>query len=117
MSKNYVSILGKKSTILTEVDREKIIEALKTVQDPEILMNIYDLGFIYNIDIDKFGNIEIDMTLTAPGCPVADVLPVAAANAVSGAPNVGEVKIALVWDPPWSLDKASQEVKDLIEFF
>ncbi len=117
MSKNYVSVIGVKSQTQATVDNKKVIEALKTVQDPEILINIYDLGFIYDIVTDKFGNIEIDMTLTAPGCPVADVLPMAAANAVSGVKNVGEVKIALVWEPKWTIDKVSDEVKDTMEFF
>ncbi len=117
MSKNYVSVIGKTSNIKTNVDKDLVIEALKKVQDPEILMNIYELGFIYKIDIDEFGNVEIDMTLTAPGCPVADVLPMSAANSVSGVEGVGEVKVALVWDPPWSIDKASKDVKDLLEFF
>ncbi len=117
MTKNYISILGKASKVKSLVDRESVIAALKTVEDPELFINIYDLGFIYDIEIDDFGNIEVTMTLTAPGCPVADILPIAAANSVLGVAGVGEVKVALVWDPPWSLDKVSDEVKELIEFF
>ncbi len=117
MTKDYVSLVGKKSTTPTTIDKEAVISALKTVKDPEILINIYDLGFIYGIDIDNYGNIEITMTLTAPGCPVADVLPLAAANSVLAVENVGEVRVILVWDPAWTIDRVSEEIKDLIEYF
>ncbi len=121
MSKDYVSIVGKESNTRIDISqeelRENIVKILQTVIDPEIYINIYDLGFIYDILIDEMGNVELDMTLTAPGCPVADILPLAAANAVLGLKEVSYVKVALVWDPPWTIDKVSDDIKDLIEFF
>ena len=89
--------------------REPIIEALRKVHDPEIPVNIYDLGLIYRIDIAPNGAIHIDMTLTAPACPVAGMMPVMVKDAVGQVEGVGEVLVDLVWDPPWTQDKMSEE--------
>jgi FeS assembly SUF system protein len=89
--------------------REPIIAALRQVHDPEIPVNIYDLGLIYNIDIADNGDVDIDMTLTAPACPVAGMMPVMVKDAVQKVEGVGEIKVELVWDPPWSQDKMSEE--------
>ncbi|KAA6183424.1 SUF system Fe-S cluster assembly protein [Thiohalocapsa marina] len=89
--------------------REPIIAALRQVHDPEIPVNIYDLGLIYEIDIAGNGNVHIDMTLTAPACPVAGMMPVMVRDAVARVEGVGEVDVELVWDPPWSQEKMSEE--------
>ncbi len=91
--------------------REPIIAALRTVHDPEIPVNIYDLGLIYTIDIQHNGDVHIDMTLTAPACPVAGMMPVMVKDAVSTVVGVGEVHVDLVWDPPWSPATMSDEAK------
>jgi FeS assembly SUF system protein len=89
--------------------RQPIIDALRTVHDPEIPVNIYDLGLIYTIDIAQNADIHIDMTLTAPACPVAGMMPVMVKDAVQRVDGVGDVQVELVWDPPWSQDKMSEE--------
>ena len=89
--------------------REPIIEALRKVHDPEIPVNIYDLGLIYRIDIAANGAIHIDMTLTAPACPVAGMMPVMVKDAVGQVEGVGEIAVDLVWDPPWTQDRMSEE--------
>ncbi|ESQ15110.1 MAG TPA: SUF system Fe-S cluster assembly protein [Chromatiaceae bacterium] len=89
--------------------REPIIAALRQVHDPEIPVNIYDLGLIYTIDIADNGNVNIDMTLTAPACPVAGMMPVMVKDAVQKVEGVGEIKVELVWDPPWTQEKMSEE--------
>ncbi|WP_455212004.1 SUF system Fe-S cluster assembly protein [Kaarinaea lacus] len=93
---------------------DKIIEAVKTVYDPEIPVNIYDLGLIYNIDISDDNNVHIDMTLTAPACPVADILPGQVAAAVRQLDEVNDVKVELVFDPPWTMERMSEEAKLLL---
>jgi FeS assembly SUF system protein len=94
-----------------EALREPIIEALRRVHDPEIPVNIYDLGLIYRIDISERGDVAIDMTLTAPACPVAGMMPVMVKDAVAGVEGVGNVQVELVWDPPWSQANMSDEAK------
>lgn len=91
--------------------REPIIAALRLVYDPEIPVNIYDLGLIYSIDIADNGDISIEMTLTAPGCPVAGMMPVMVKNAVQHVEGVGEVTVELVWTPPWSQANMSDEAQ------
>ncbi len=91
--------------------RDRIIEALKTVRDPEIPVNIYDLGLIYDLDIDEAGKVAIRMTLTAPGCPVAGILPMQVEQAVRGVEGVSDVTVELVWDPPWTQDRISDEAR------
>lgn len=89
--------------------REPIIAALRTVHDPEIPVNIYDLGLIYRIGIAPNGDVAIDMTLTAPGCPVAGIMPIMVKNAAARVEGVGDVHVELVWDPPWSQSNMSEE--------
>lgn len=91
--------------------RADLIAALKTVYDPEIPVDIYELGLIYRIDVDDDRNIELDMTLTAPGCPVAGDMPGWVENAVSAIPGVGQVKVNLVFDPPWDMSRMSDEAR------
>jgi FeS assembly SUF system protein len=89
----------------------KIVEALKQVYDPEIPVNIYDLGLIYEIDINEEKEARIDMTLTAPNCPVVDMLLMDVESAVGGVEGVEKVKINLVFDPPWDKSMLSEEAK------
>lgn len=95
--------------------KEDIIEALKTVFDPEIPINIYDMGLIYNIVISEKGNVDIDMSLTAPGCPVAGILPQQAADVVALVEGVGKVTVTLVWEPAWSIEKMTEEGRAIME--
>jgi FeS assembly SUF system protein len=88
-----------------------IIGALRTVHDPEIPVNLYDLGLIYRIDVKDQGLVEIDMTLTAPGCPVASEMLGWVKTAVSGLEGVAEAKVNLVFDPPWDQSRRSDEAK------
>ncbi len=81
---------------------EAIVRAIRTCYDPEIPVNIYDLGLIYEIDIDKDSQVEVKMTLTSPACPVAGILPPEVEYKVSQVPGVKSSKVALVWDPPWT---------------
>jgi FeS assembly SUF system protein len=96
-------------------DREAVIDALRTVHDPEIPVNIYELGLIYGMEIDEAGNVEIDMTLTAPACPVAGEMPQWVADAVAAVESVGEVEVTMVWDPPWSPARMSDDAKMILD--
>ncbi len=88
-----------------------VIAAISTVYDPEIPVNIYELGLIYKIDIGVGGKVVIDMTLTAPACPVADILPVEVADKVRELPGVTDVAVELVWDPPWTPELLSEAAR------
>ena len=91
--------------------KETIISALRQVYDPEIPINIYDLGLIYRVDVSSRGMAYIDMTLTAPGCPVAETFPGSVEAAVRSVPGVLDARVTLVWDPPWNQDNMSDEAK------
>jgi FeS assembly SUF system protein len=97
--------------------RDDLIAALKTVFDPEIPVDIYELGLIYRLDVDDDRNIEVDMTLTAPGCPVAGDMPGWVENALSSVPGVGQVKVKLVFDPPWDMTRMSDEARLALNMF
>ena len=88
--------------------RSRVIAALKEIYDPEIPLNIYDLGLIYRIDIDPNTNASIDMTLTSPNCPVAESLPGEVENAAKAVDGIGDVQLELVWDPPWDMDRLGE---------
>jgi len=90
---------------------DSVVAALRTVHDPEIPVNIYDLGLVYRVAIDDENNVAIDMTLTAPGCPVAGEMPGWVADAVEPLPGVKTVNVELVWEPPWGMDRLSDEAK------
>jgi FeS assembly SUF system protein len=94
-----------------------LVAALKTVFDPEIPVDIYELGLIYKIDVDDDRNIEVDMTLTAPGCPVAGEMPGWVENAIGSVPGVGQVKVNLVFDPPWDMSRMSDEARLSLNMF
>jgi FeS assembly SUF system protein len=90
---------------------DAVIAALRTVRDPEIPVNIFDLGLIYRTDVNDRGAVEIDMTLTAPGCPVAGEILSDVKKAVRGVDGIGEVTVNLVFDPPWDRSMMSEEAK------
>ncbi len=90
---------------------EQVVEACRTVFDPEIPVNIYELGLIYTIDIDTENAVQIKMSLTAPGCPVAGEMPGWVADAVEPIPGVKQVDVELVWEPPWGMDMMSDEAR------
>jgi FeS assembly SUF system protein len=93
------------------LSEESVVAALRTVHDPEIPVNIYDLGLIYRIETAENGDVGIDMTLTAPACPVAGAMPKMVEEAVGAVPGVGAVHVELVWDPPWTQDKMTDEAR------
>jgi FeS assembly SUF system protein len=88
-----------------------VIDAMKSVYDPEIPVNIYDLGLIYGVKVDNEGNVEIEMTLTSPACPVAGSLPPEVEMRVKGIPGVKSCTVKLVWDPPWGMEMMSEEAR------
>lgn len=90
---------------------DELISAFKTVFDPEIPVDIYELGLIYTVDIDDDRNVQIDMTLTAPGCPVAGDMPGWVENAARTVDGIKEVKVDLVFDPPWDVSRMSDEAR------
>ena len=94
-----------------------IVSALKTVYDPEIPSDIYELGLIYKIDVDDNRHVTIEMTLTAPGCPVAGEMPMWVENAVSAVPGVSGATVNLTFDPPWDKDRMSDEAKLALNMF
>jgi FeS assembly SUF system protein len=94
----------------------KTVEALKTVFDPEIPVNIYDLGLIYGIAVDDQGHARVSMTLTAPSCPVAGILPGQVETKIREIPGITDVKVELVWDPPWDREKMSDAAKLALGF-
>jgi FeS assembly SUF system protein len=112
---NDMRITPSVSPSLPENEVERIttdlIGALKTVYDPEIPVDIYELGLIYKVDLDEDRNLTIDMTLTAPGCPVAGEMPGWVENAARGVEGVQDVKVNMVFDPPWDATRMSEEAQ------
>ena len=96
---------------------DAIIAALKTVYDPEIPADIYELGLIYNVDIDDNRFVSIEMTLTAPACPVAGEMPAWVENAVSAVPGVAAAKVNMVFDPPWDQSRMSDEARFALDMW
>ena len=96
---------------------DDIVSALKTVYDPEIPADIYELGLIYRIDIEDDRSVKIDMTLTAPGCPVAGEMPGWVENAVSAVEGVSGVSVAMTFDPPWTPDRMSEEAQIAVGWY
>lgn len=100
-----------------EALQERVIDALREVYDPELPVNIYDLGLIYRCDIDSEGHVTLDMTLTAPGCPVAQTFPYSVECAVRAVEGVASAHVELVWDPPWSQERMSETARLQLGFF
>ena len=98
-------------------EEEPIIAALHTVYDPEIPVDIYELGLIYTIDRKDGGNVDIEMSLTAPGCPVAGEMPGMVAQAVAGVEGVGQVDVTIVWEPAWTPERMSEDAKLALGMF
>ena len=94
-----------------------IVTALKSVYDPEIPVDIYELGLIYKVDVDDDRQVTVDMTLTAPGCPVAGEMPVWVENAVNSVPGVSGTKVNLTFDPPWDMSRMSDEARFALNMF
>ena len=90
---------------------DAVVEACRTVYDPEIPVNIFELGLVYTIDIDAENAVKVVMTLTAPGCPVAGEMPGWVADAVNAVPGVKQVDVSLTWEPPWGMDMMSDEAR------
>ena len=99
------------SDILLKNIKEDIISALETVYDPEIPVNIYELGLIYDINVDEKNNVKINMTLTTPNCPVAESLPKEVKDSIMEIKEVNKVDLDLVWDPPWDKSMMSEAAK------
>ncbi len=91
--------------------QDKVIETLRTCYDPEIPVNIYDLGLIYEVNVERTGEVRVRMTLTAPSCPVAGTLPGEVEMKIKELPGVSAAKIELVWEPPWDMAKMSEAAK------
>jgi FeS assembly SUF system protein len=96
---------------------DEIVQALKTVYDPEIPADIYELGLVYKIDIADDRGVKVDMTLTTPNCPSAQELPLMVENAVASVPGVREVKVEVVWDPPWDPSRMSDEARVVLNMW
>jgi FeS assembly SUF system protein len=96
---------------------DEIVGALKTVYDPEIPADIYELGLIYKVDIDDDRVVKVEMTLTTPNCPSAAELPMMVENAVASVPGVREAKVNIVWDPPWDQSRMSDEARAVLNMW
>lgn len=96
---------------------EDIVTALKSVYDPEIPADIYELGLIYRVDIKNDRSVDVDMTLTTPNCPAAIELPIMVENAVASVPGIGAVKVQVVWDPPWDQSRMSDEARVVLNMW
>jgi FeS assembly SUF system protein len=99
------------------VSEQAVIDAVSTVYDPEIPVNIYELGLIYAIDIEDDGAIKVEMTLTAPGCPSAQELPELVRQAILSVPGVTRCDVDVVWDPPWDPSRMSEEARLAVNMF
>ena len=108
---DLIDSVQKDEKVDVEAVKERIVEALREIYDPEIPVNIYDLGLIYTIDIDPPGVVEVEMTLTTPGCPVAQTFPGTVESAIQEVDGVSAAHVELVWDPPWCVDNLTDEVK------
>ena len=91
--------------------KSKVIEVVKKIYDPEIPVNIYELGLIYKVEVDEKNKVSVEMTLTSPNCPVAESLPNSVKDNVLKVDGVSDVDLKLVWDPPWDKDKMSEAAK------
>lgn len=116
--KDFVATAGQSKPADEKTASEAdVVEALKTVCDPEIMINVYDMGLIYNIEIRDNGDVFIAMTLTAPGCPVAGILPQQVADAVALVEGTGKVEVRIVWEPAWTMERLSDDARAMIELF
>jgi FeS assembly SUF system protein len=113
-----IAVVGNQCSKGTKpVLEQKVIEALQNVEDPEIMVNIYDMGLIYKIEILDNCDVNIDMTLTAPGCPVAGELPREAAEEVAALEGAGKVTMRLVWEPTWTPERMTEDARMMLNIF
>ena len=116
--KPFIATAGKKNNRSTRlINKREIIESLKTIYDPELPINIYDLGLIYDIRLTDNNILKIKMSLTAPGCPVAGEMPGKVANTLAKIPNIGLIEVELVWEPAWTKDKMSEDAKLALDIY
>ncbi|PLX39258.1 MAG: SUF system Fe-S cluster assembly protein [Hyphomicrobiales bacterium] len=112
---------GQTGSAIPEAELERLTHdirmALKSIYDPEIPADIYELGLIYKVDVDDDRNVQIEMTLTAPGCPVAGEMPGWVQNAVSAVAGINQVTVDMVFDPPWTADRMSDEARLMLDFY
>ena len=114
----FIAIAGKKNNSSTRIiEKSEIVESLKTIHDPELPVNIYDLGLIYDIRLIDKNDLKIKMSLTAPGCPVAGEMPGQVANTLAKIPNVGLIEVELVWEPAWTKDRMSEDAKMALDIY
>lgn len=104
------------STIERSMFEHEVVEQIRTVYDPEIPVNVYDLGLIYDIQVSDSRDVHIVMTLTSPMCPVAGILPGEVECAARATPNIGEVTVELTWDPPFTIDRIPEETRLMLGF-
>ncbi len=97
--------------LTAQATEARVLEAIRSCYDPEIPVNIYDLGLIYNVDVDAEGSVRVDMTLTSPACPVAGTLPIEVENKVKAVDGVTAAKVEIVWDPPWTPERMSEAAR------
>ncbi len=109
--KDWLQEVQDEQPVDSEKIREAIIAELREIYDPEIPVNIYDLGLIYKVDVGADGVVEVDMTLTTPGCPVAQTFPGEVEERVRNVDGVNAAQVQLVWEPPWCMDNMTDEVK------
>ena len=114
----FIATAGKKNNISPRlIDKSEIIDSLKTIHDPELPVNIYDLGLIYDIELIDNNDLKVKMSLTAPGCPVAGEMPGQVANTLAKIPNIGLIEVELVWEPVWTKDRMSEDAKLALDIY
>ena len=114
----FIATAGKKNdSPVRLIDKNEIVASLKTIHDPELPVNIYDLGLIYDIRLIDKNDLKIKMSLTAPGCPVAGEMPGQVANTLAKIPNVGLIEVELVWEPAWTMDRMSEDAKLALDIY
>ena len=114
----FIATAGKKNdSPVRLINKNEIVASLKTIHDPELPVNIYDLGLIYDIRLIDKNDLKIKMSLTAPGCPVAGEMPGQVANTLAKIPNVGLIEVELVWEPAWTKDRMSEDAKLALDIY
>ena len=113
---NYFRKINKSNTV-SKIKEEKIIECIRTVLDPEIPVNLYDLGLIYKIEISDENDVKIKMTLTNPNCPVAGEMPKNVGKSIEKINNLNSIEVSLVWEPKWTKDLMSEDAKLALDIF
>ena len=114
----FIATASKKNNKSTRlINKSEIVDSLKTIYDPELPVNIYDLGLIYDIKLIDKNDLKIKMSLTAPGCPVAGEMPGQVANTLAKIPNIGLIEVELVWEPAWTKDRMSEDAKLALDIY